>query len=352
MNLCLRDDEKSTINTTGNHDGAILAADSEDMPSDAEFAALKDLLPNHTEEGTMRGFLGGGKAASIAPEHASSVCLSDQEVILEEALRYIQDLEDRKQRVCRERITLGFRGIVCFWKLMNGIVSLDDGVVDEIDYSDLDDPSRVPPWLVSDSACLSQYYSRSPAQALEDTLATEETASQSSSMVSSCALAQISLMRVPPHRRESPSLPMSKSSMCHNTTSTDSPVMYTIPVSTAGLVKNHLDTHQSDDAPRSEAYHSRSCIERFFGSTDASPSSDPPRIQEKERHTRLADQLASLTGSAISLDMLSKTPTPKISNLWHYLRSQRASLPEGLDKAHVITEPRENCCRQDKKTAS
>ena len=119
----LGDDEKSTIDTTGNHDGAISTADSEDMPSDTEFAALRDLLPNDTGEGTMRGFLGGGKAASIAPEHASSVYLFDQEVILAEALRYIQDLEDRKQRLCREKITLGFKRIVCTWKLMNRIVS-------------------------------------------------------------------------------------------------------------------------------------------------------------------------------------------------------------------------------------
>lgn len=119
----LGDDEKSTIDTTGNHDGAISTADSEDMPSDAEFAALRDLLPNDAGEGTMRGFLGGGKAASIAPEHASSVYLFDQEVILAEALRYIQDLEDRKQRLCREKITLGFKRIVCTWKLMNRIVS-------------------------------------------------------------------------------------------------------------------------------------------------------------------------------------------------------------------------------------
>ena len=119
----LGDDEKSTTSTTGNHDDAISTADSEDMPSDAEFAALRDLLPNDTGERYMRGFLSGGKAASIAPEHASSVYLFDQEVILAEALRYIQDLEDRKQRLCREKITLGFKRIVCTWKLMNRIVS-------------------------------------------------------------------------------------------------------------------------------------------------------------------------------------------------------------------------------------
>ncbi|KAH6714329.1 hypothetical protein BKA61DRAFT_655867 [Leptodontidium sp. MPI-SDFR-AT-0119] len=39
--------------------------------------------------------------------------------------------------------------------------------------------------------------------------------------------------------------------------------------------------------------------------------------------------------------MLSRIPNPEISNLWHYLRSQRAALPEGLDKAPAITEPLE-----------
>ncbi|KAH9203449.1 hypothetical protein DL95DRAFT_451985 [Leptodontidium sp. 2 PMI_412] len=79
----------------------------------------------------------------------------------------------------------------------------DDGVEGEIDYSDVDDPSGVPPCLVSDSACLSQYHSRSPAQAFEDTLATEEITSQSSSRVSSCALVQSCPLRGPSHRRES-----------------------------------------------------------------------------------------------------------------------------------------------------
>lgn len=136
----------------------------------------------------------------------------------------------------------------------------DDAVEDEIDYSDLDDPSRVPPCLVSDSACLSQYHIRSPAQAFEDTMATEETRSQSSSRVSSYALAQISPLRGLSHRRESQSLPTSRSSMSYNTTSTDPPVIYTIPVSTAGLRNSSQDTDQNDDAPRSEPYHPRSCI--------------------------------------------------------------------------------------------
>ncbi|KAH6696563.1 hypothetical protein BKA61DRAFT_250766 [Leptodontidium sp. MPI-SDFR-AT-0119] len=136
----------------------------------------------------------------------------------------------------------------------------DDEVEDELNYSNVDDPSGVPPYLISNSACLSQYHSRSPAQVYEDTLATEETTSQSSSRVNSCALTQISPLRGPSHRRESQSLPMSRSTMSHNTTSTDPPIIYTIPVSTAGLGNSSLDTDQSDDAPRSELYHPRSCI--------------------------------------------------------------------------------------------
>ncbi|KAH9204538.1 hypothetical protein DL95DRAFT_398387, partial [Leptodontidium sp. 2 PMI_412] len=163
----------------------------------------------------------------------------------------------------------------------------------------------------------------SPAQAFEDKLATEETTSRSSSRVSSCALAQISPLRGPSHRRESQSLPTSRSSMSHNTTSTDPAVTYTIPVSTAGLGNSSLDTDQSDDAPRT------------------SPSIDPLRIQTEERHTRLAEPVNKASESAISPDMLSRIPNPEISNLWHYLRSQKALLLEGLDKAPAITEPRE-----------
>ena len=92
----------------------------------------------------------------------------------------------------------------------------DDGGEDEIDCSGVDDPSGVPPCLVSDGARLSQYCSRSPAQACEDTLATEETTSQSSSTVTSCALTQASPLRGPLHRRESQSLPTSRSSMPQN----------------------------------------------------------------------------------------------------------------------------------------
>ncbi|KAL2063215.1 hypothetical protein VTL71DRAFT_5019 [Oculimacula yallundae] len=195
----------------------------------------------------------------------------------------------------------------------------DDGIEDEIDCSDVDDPSGVSPRLVSDSACLSQYYSRGLAQAFEDTLAPEETTSQSFSRVSSCSLAQIRHLR-----GESQSLPTSRSSMCHNTTSTEPPAVYTIPVSTAGQGNSSLDTHRSDDAPRK-----------------ASPSIDALRIQTEERHTSLADPLALLTGSTVSPDMLSRIPSPELANLWHYLRSQRASLPEGLEKAPAITDPRE-----------
>ena len=128
----------------------------------------------------------------------------------------------------------------------------DDGFEDETNYSDVDDSSGVPPCLVSDSACLSQYHSRSPAQAYEDTLATEETTSQSSSSVNSCALTKISPLRGPSYQLESQSLLMSRSTVSHKTTSTDTPVIFNPPVSIAGLGNSSLDTDQSDDAPRSE----------------------------------------------------------------------------------------------------
>ncbi|KAH7374085.1 hypothetical protein BKA64DRAFT_257507 [Cadophora sp. MPI-SDFR-AT-0126] len=121
-NPCRQDKEKSTTNTTGNHGDVIPTADSQDMPSDAEFAALRELLPNDTGEGTMRGFPGGGETDSTLPEHATSAYLSEQEVILAEALKYIQDLEDRKQRLYREKISLGLMRIVYTWRRINGMV--------------------------------------------------------------------------------------------------------------------------------------------------------------------------------------------------------------------------------------
>lgn len=70
-------------------------------------------------------------------------------------------------------------------------------------------------------------------------------------------------------------------------------------------------------------------------------SIDQLRIKTKQQHTRLVDQLALLIHSTSSPDMLSRIPSPEVSNLWHYLRSQRTSLLEGLDKAPETTEPRE-----------
>jgi len=128
----------------------------------------------------------------------------------------------------------------------------DDGFEDETNYSDVDESSGVPPCLVSASACLSQYHSRSPAQAYEERLATEETTSQSPSSLNSCALVQMNPLRGPSYQLESQSLLMTRATVSHKTTSTDTPVIFTPPVSIAGLGNIGLDTDQSDDAPRSE----------------------------------------------------------------------------------------------------
>ena len=128
----------------------------------------------------------------------------------------------------------------------------DDGFEDETNYSDVDESSGVPPCLVSDSACLSQYHCGSPAQAYEDTPATEETTSQSPSSLNSCARMQMNPLRGPSYQLESQSLLMSRSTVSHKTTSTDTPVIFNPPVSIAGLGNSSLDTDQSDDAPRSE----------------------------------------------------------------------------------------------------
>ena len=47
--------------------------------------------------------------------------------------------------------------------------------------------------------------------------------------------------------------------------------------------------------------------------------------------------------------MLSRIPSPELANLWHYLRSQRATLLEGLEKAPAITEPRETAADRIKR---
>jgi hypothetical protein len=47
------------------------------MPSDAEFAPLRDILPNNTREGTIQGSLYSKEADFIIPEDATSVYLSN-----------------------------------------------------------------------------------------------------------------------------------------------------------------------------------------------------------------------------------------------------------------------------------
>jgi hypothetical protein len=68
----------------------VLITQDEDTPSDAEFAALRDMLLNDVGEGTTQGFPDSGEANSIVPKDATSVHFSNKVVILSNALRYIQ----------------------------------------------------------------------------------------------------------------------------------------------------------------------------------------------------------------------------------------------------------------------
>jgi hypothetical protein len=72
MNARLRDDKISTTGEIGCHDDVVLITEDEDMPLDAEFAALRDMLLNEVGEGTVRGFPDGGEGDSIVPEDATS----------------------------------------------------------------------------------------------------------------------------------------------------------------------------------------------------------------------------------------------------------------------------------------
>lgn len=122
-NTRLRDDMISTTDETGCHDDTILITQDEDTPSDAEFAALRDMLPNDVGEGTTQGFPDGGEANSIVPEDVTSVHFSNKVVILSNALRYIQYLEGPNQRLRQENTALGLTRIIYAWRIMTGIVS-------------------------------------------------------------------------------------------------------------------------------------------------------------------------------------------------------------------------------------
>ena len=95
-------DEIGTTDETGYHDDTSLVTEGEGTPSDAEFAALREMLPNDIGEGTTQG---------------SSV------VILSNALEYIQDLQWCIQRLRQENIALGLVRIIYAWRIMTGIVS-------------------------------------------------------------------------------------------------------------------------------------------------------------------------------------------------------------------------------------
>jgi hypothetical protein len=60
----------------------ILITEDEDTPSDVEFAALRDMLPNDVREGTTQGYPDGGEGDSIIPDDATSAYYPNKVVIL------------------------------------------------------------------------------------------------------------------------------------------------------------------------------------------------------------------------------------------------------------------------------
>src|SRR5450432_3324211 len=106
-NTLLRDDKEGRANETGYQDDTVLIAEGEDTPSDAEFAALGDMLPNDVREGTTQGFPDSREADSIVPENATPAHLSNEVAMLSNALRYTQYLEGRNQRLRQENTALG-----------------------------------------------------------------------------------------------------------------------------------------------------------------------------------------------------------------------------------------------------
>lgn len=122
-NARLRDDMISTTDEARCHDNTVLITEDEDTPSDAEFAALRDMLPNEVGEGTTQGFLDGREADSRVPEDAISVYFSNRAVVLSNALRYIQYLEGRNERLRQENTALGLTKIAYAWRIITGIVS-------------------------------------------------------------------------------------------------------------------------------------------------------------------------------------------------------------------------------------
>jgi hypothetical protein len=78
-NTHLRDDEIGTTDEIGYHDDTVLITEGEDTPPDAEFAELRDMLPNDIGEGATQGLPADGEADSIVPNKV---------VILSNTLRY------------------------------------------------------------------------------------------------------------------------------------------------------------------------------------------------------------------------------------------------------------------------
>jgi hypothetical protein len=76
---------------TGYHNDTIPVTEGEDTPSDTEFAALREILPNNIGEGTTQG---------------------SEVVILLNALEHIQELKWHNQRLRQENIALGLVRII------------------------------------------------------------------------------------------------------------------------------------------------------------------------------------------------------------------------------------------------
>ena len=88
----------------------------------ASLQHLRDILPKDLGESTTQSFP-GGEAHSIGPEDMTFAHLYDMVAILSNALRYIEYLEGRNQRLRQENTALGLRRIVYAWRVTTLIVS-------------------------------------------------------------------------------------------------------------------------------------------------------------------------------------------------------------------------------------
>ncbi|CZR50576.1 uncharacterized protein PAC_00450 [Phialocephala subalpina] len=206
-------------------------------------------------------------------------------------------------------------------------VTDDETDDEETDDSDVDNAFGVSPRLVSESASLSQYRSRSPAQPLADALATEEPTLTCHSwpVVESTAVADVVPLQNPWSRE---GFPTPRSSTPLNPVSSDPPVTPAIQAFAAGLDNSILIPGHGCDTHR-----------------EASPLTKPPRIHtQKQQAVPPRESVSETGGSAIPSDILPQIQRiagpDRISPLWHYLRAQRTSLSAtGADQKPTTAEP-------------